>query len=437
MALKDIDRTPTSGMVAEAKKGLEWRKEFGRGGTAVGVARARDIINGDLSLSSIKRMFSFFSRHEVDKKAEGFRQGEEGYPSAGRIAWALWGGDAGFSWSKKKVAQIKKEEENRAITNAVKKGLQKKSDDHNEKVGKKNLSWNAKVTPAKLGKVFNRGIGAYKTNPGSVRPSVKSPEQWAYARVNSFLYAMEKGKFRSGKHDTDLLPSNHPVKKSMKEEKNYIMDKKEIRLYKADYKVTKDDEKEEKRVSGYAALFETDSRDLGFIETISRDAFEDRLEDNVILTFNHDPNLMLDRNIGGSLKLSTDERGLRYDAVLPNTTTANDVAELMSRGLLYESSFAFTVEDDSWSQDGDITRRTINKIGRLVDVSIVGVGAYANTDVALRSKQEFEESLNTSEEVVSEPTEEQQDIIVEDNSTDEVGSKINLLNNELKLKRRI
>jgi len=215
------------------------------------------------------------------------------------------------------------------------------------------------------------------------------------------------------------------------------MENKEIRLYKADYQVTKDDDKEEKRVSGYAALFETDSRDLGFIETISRDAFSDRLEDNVILTFNHDPNLMLDRNIGGSLKLSTDERGLRYDAVLPNTTTGNDVAELMNRGLLYESSFAFTVEDDSWSQDGDITRRTINKIGRLVDVSIVGVGAYANTDVALRSKQEFEDSLDTSEEVVIEPTEGQQDIVEDVSSTEEVGSKINLLNNELKLKRRI
>jgi hypothetical protein len=109
----------------------------------------------------------------------------------------------------------------------------------------------------------------------------------------------------------------------------------------------------------------------------------------------------------------------------------------MNRGLLYESSFAFTVEDDSWSQDGDITRRTINKIGRLVDVSIVGVGAYANTDVALRSKQEFEDSLDTSEEVVIEPTEGQQDIVEDISSTSEVGSKINLLNNELKLKRRI
>lgn len=93
---------PTSGMVAEARRGLEWRREFNRGGTAVGVARARDIINGrSLSLSTVKRMFSFFSRHEVDKQGQGFRPGQEGYPSAGRIAWALWGGDPGFSWSRR------------------------------------------------------------------------------------------------------------------------------------------------------------------------------------------------------------------------------------------------------------------------------------------------------------------------------------------------
>ena len=97
-------------MVKEAEQGLKWRKEFGRGGTAVGVARARDIINGDLSIKTIKRMYSYFSRHEVDKQGEGYKPGEKGYPSAGRIAWALWGGDAGYSWSKKKVQQIKKEE---------------------------------------------------------------------------------------------------------------------------------------------------------------------------------------------------------------------------------------------------------------------------------------------------------------------------------------
>tara|TARA_R110002020_G_scaffold183360_8_gene379675 strand:- start:3244 stop:5523 length:2280 start_codon:yes stop_codon:yes gene_type:complete len=105
-ALTDIDTTPTKGMIQEAKKGLEWRKEHKRGGTEIAVARARSIINGDLSIETIKRMYSFFSRHEVDKKAKGFKPGGEGYPSAGRIAWALWGGDPGYSWATKKVKEI-------------------------------------------------------------------------------------------------------------------------------------------------------------------------------------------------------------------------------------------------------------------------------------------------------------------------------------------
>ena len=96
----ELKTTPNDGMVSEARKGLDWREEFGRGGTEVGVARARDISNRkQLSPRTIRRMFSFFSRHEVDKQAEGFSPGEEGYPSAGRIAWALWGGDAGFAFS--------------------------------------------------------------------------------------------------------------------------------------------------------------------------------------------------------------------------------------------------------------------------------------------------------------------------------------------------
>ena len=87
-------------MVEEAKRGPEWRKEHGRGGTKIGVARARDIQNRkELSIDTVKRMFSFFA-HEVDKKAEGFDSGEDGYPSAGRIAWALWGGD-GFAFARR------------------------------------------------------------------------------------------------------------------------------------------------------------------------------------------------------------------------------------------------------------------------------------------------------------------------------------------------
>jgi hypothetical protein len=92
--------TPTDSMVAEARRGLEWRETYGRGGTEIGVARARDIVNRrGLSLSTVARMRSYFARHEVDKQGEGFNRGEPGYPSAGRIAWALWGGDAGKTWA--------------------------------------------------------------------------------------------------------------------------------------------------------------------------------------------------------------------------------------------------------------------------------------------------------------------------------------------------
>ena len=113
---KEINTRPTDGMVSEAKKGLAWRKEHGRGGTEVGVARARDIQNRkELSFDTVKRMHSFFARHEVDKKAEGFKPGEEGYPSAGRIAWALWGGDAGFSWSRRIAGQIDDDRSEEAV----------------------------------------------------------------------------------------------------------------------------------------------------------------------------------------------------------------------------------------------------------------------------------------------------------------------------------
>lgn len=99
--------TPTDSMVAEARRGLEWRQTFNRGGTEIGVARARDIVNRrGLSLDTVTRMRSYFARHEVDKNGEGFNRGEPGYPSAGRIAWALWGGDPGKTWAEGIISDL-------------------------------------------------------------------------------------------------------------------------------------------------------------------------------------------------------------------------------------------------------------------------------------------------------------------------------------------
>jgi hypothetical protein len=97
-------------MAEEAERGLAWRKEFKRGGTRVGVTRANQIARKDgLSLETVKRMKSFFARHErATKGGQGFKRGQKGYPSAGRIAWALWGGDAGQSWAERIVEKENK-----------------------------------------------------------------------------------------------------------------------------------------------------------------------------------------------------------------------------------------------------------------------------------------------------------------------------------------
>jgi len=106
-AVRSLKYIPNNGMVEAARRALRWKDEGMDGGTRVGLARANQIVNGEkLSEDTILRMYSFFSRHEVDKEAEGFNAGEDGFPSPGRVAWDLWGGDAGFSWATAKRDQI-------------------------------------------------------------------------------------------------------------------------------------------------------------------------------------------------------------------------------------------------------------------------------------------------------------------------------------------
>ncbi len=117
---KHIDFKPPEGVRKAAKRGLEMRREFKRGGTMVGVARARDLAGGKtISPSTARRMKAYFDRHQPDQKAEGFSSGEDGYPSAGRVAWELWGGDAGYSWAKKLVKQMNSADEKGKVKSSV------------------------------------------------------------------------------------------------------------------------------------------------------------------------------------------------------------------------------------------------------------------------------------------------------------------------------
>ena len=105
--------SPPQGVVSNAKRGLELRREFNRGGTPVGVARARSLSNGQgIPLETIRRMVSYFARHEVDKKGKDW--GNASNPSAGYIAWLLWGGDAGKTWADSISEREKKKDKSMA-----------------------------------------------------------------------------------------------------------------------------------------------------------------------------------------------------------------------------------------------------------------------------------------------------------------------------------
>jgi hypothetical protein len=106
-AVSDVNTVPTAAMARNAERGLELRAQYGRGGTIIGVTRANQLKDREnLSPSTVKRMNSYFARHEVDKEAQGFRRGEEGWPSAGVVAWLLWGGDEGQTWARTKVKEL-------------------------------------------------------------------------------------------------------------------------------------------------------------------------------------------------------------------------------------------------------------------------------------------------------------------------------------------
>lgn len=112
--------SPTDSMASAARRALNWKKEGRRGGTRVGLARANQLANKEsLSEDTVLRMHSFFSRHAVDKKAQGFNSGEEGFPSPGRVAWDLWGGNTGASWSSQKRNQIMSERMTKSIWSGV------------------------------------------------------------------------------------------------------------------------------------------------------------------------------------------------------------------------------------------------------------------------------------------------------------------------------
>ena len=154
----------------------------------------------------------------------------------------------------------------------------------------------------------------------------------------------------------------------------------------------------ENRLSGYAAVFDQLSENLGgFREKIAPGAFDKVLKDDVRALFNHEPNLILGRTRANTLKLEIDATGLHYRIDPPDTQYARDLTESIKRGDITQSSFAFRVEDDHWNEDDDGRLiRTIKQFKRLYDISPVTYPAYPDTTVAARSMDRYKQAIITA-----------------------------------------
>ena len=169
---------------------------------------------------------------------------------------------------------------------------------------------------------------------------------------------------------------------------SFLKGNREFRTFHSDIRTLPDSRK----ISGYAALFNSRSEYMGFYEVFAPGAFDDAIiNSDVRCLFNHDPNLVFGRTRAGTLSLSVDDVGLRYEVILPHTPYADALLVSIARGDVSQSSLAFVVEKESWSEivenGAKVPFRTIEKVRELYDVSPVTYPAYSNTTVLNRSEQ--------------------------------------------------
>ena len=155
-------------------------------------------------------------------------------------------------------------------------------------------------------------------------------------------------------------------------------------------------------LEGYAIVFNQETligdEDYGFMEEIDRRALENTLMKDVPMKYNHmDSFLIIARTKNKSLTLSVDNNGLKVHAELLDTQSNQDIYKMVRSGLLDKMSFAFTVEEQSWNKEGKIPKRTITKIGRLYDVSVVDTPAYDSTSIYARSLESMDVELKAME----------------------------------------
>lgn len=431
--------TPSDGMVEEAQRGLDWRREFGRGGTAVGIARARDIVNRkDLPVDTWRRIKAYFDRHEIDKQGTGWSPGDDGYPSNGRIAWALWGGDAGWSRaidivsaaddrSTDHTMEIDMIDETREIEGIYAISpfqlSQYEADErlvelfgkYDKGIGEQGAHYVAESPFADEGIVcsscaFYEGPRACEIVDGDIDPNGIC-KRWVIPATLLTAQPEAQGPAAEPMDET-MTQELAPVRYSALEIENRRIGGRDVEFRTVEVdglqlRAVEADTEMPMRFAGYAAVFNSPSEPLPFIETIAPGAFKRSLKSDSEkrMFLNHNTDQVLASSRAGTLSLSEDDRGLYVEAELPDTTYGRDLSVLMQRGDVHSMSFGFSVPKggDSWNEDG--TSRELREV-ILHEVSVVtGFPAYPATTGA---------QVRTNDEIVDEaPTETEQGLPVE------------------------
>ena len=423
-----------------AKKALKHREDNGTDcGTPVGWQRANQLSSGEaISDDVLVRTYSFLSRAKVYD--QGRFTDEDGKEICGSIMYAAWGGDPMLNWAKRTIEKMKEDKSEQPNERHIKSvvetddeivitfGKGEMADDvetesrveeraePNELAVGDFVRWNSSG-----GNAYGRIIqvekdGELEADSGfKVNGTADDPA----ALIRIYRYDSESDAYVERKPVLNVVHRFSALEKFDAEvrKSSVVKEQREFRMESA--------EQNGNTIRGYAAIYNSDSEWMGgFYEQIATGAFDGVMENDVRAYFNHDENLLLGRVSSGTLRISTDKRGLFYEVDLPNTTYANDLAELMKRGDVNQSSFAFLIEKDRWEQRDGTTYRIIEKVSRLLDVSPVSQPAYPDATSELKRDLETE----TKEETKAASVENTESEVVE---TKEEGSDLYLYKSKI------
>ena len=400
--------------VNNAQRALDFREENGTDcGTPVGWARANQIAGKEnLSDETLVRTYSFLSR------AKTYDQGkftdEDGKEICGSIMYAAWGGDEMLRWAKRTIEGMEENKNERHIKSVVEtdeeivitfgKGEMEEAGYKDEERAEPDalsvgdfVRWSTSGGSAYGVIIQIERDGEIEADSGfKVNGTADDPA----ALIRIYRYSSEEEAYIERKPALNVAHRFSTLEKFDAEVRSHkaIIEKREFRMESAEY--------EGETIRGYAAVYNSDSEWMGgFYEQIARGAFDDVMDNDTRAYFNHDENLLLGRVSSGTLRLSSDERGLYYEVDLPNTSYAKDLVELMKRGDVNQSSFAFLIESDRWEERDGKTYRIIEKVSRLLDVSPVAQPAYPDATSELMMRKDTPESEGAEVEAQAEAEE--------------------------------